>query len=155
MEKDRLCVIFSPSEKMTQCWPDIVSFFITNNIKMTLRRPTLCLFFRHKVRTKMKQRRADIKSFLKTDLKSEQKWRYVDRHYFFNNRHKVRKQTQRQLICQTNINSEKRKQRPATVVLFFNTDIKSVKNDTTSGRHKVIFNTDIKSEQKWNNVAPI
>jgi hypothetical protein len=98
--------------------------------------------FRHKVRTKMTQRRADIKlffntttdikSFFQTDIKSEQIWHMSARHKInfedrpkvrtkmklrqptlcrFKNRHKVKKKTQRRLICQTNINSQKRKQR--------------------------------------------
>jgi hypothetical protein len=67
----------------------------------------------------------DIKSFLKTDLKSEKMTLRRPTLCRFKNRHKVRKKAQRRLICQTDINSEKRKQCWA--------DTKSFLND----RHKI------------------
>jgi hypothetical protein len=62
----------------------------------------------------MTQHWADIESFLKTDLKSEPKRRYVDRRYVvLRTDIKSQNKTKRRLICQTDINSEKRKQRRA------------------------------------------
>jgi hypothetical protein len=81
--------------------------FYHRHKKMILRRPTLCqrqnkndttsgrhrvIFLnRPKVRTKMTQCQLDIKSFLKTDLKSEKMTLRQLTLFRFKNRHKVRK----------------------------------------------------------------
>jgi hypothetical protein len=89
----------------------------------------------------MTQCQPDIKSFLKTDLKSEQKKSYVDRHYVVlrTDINSEKKTQRRRLICQTDINSQNRKQRQADTKSFLKDRCQVRKNDTPSGQHKFIF----------------
>jgi hypothetical protein len=121
-------------------------YFITDIKKMTLR--VVTFFFRHNIRTKMTQRKPNIKLFLKTDLKSEQKWRYVDRHYVV-----LRTDIKSEKKDTTSVNLsnrqkfKKRKQRRANIKSFLKDRRKVRKN-----RHNVgptlshFWKTDVKSE---------
>jgi hypothetical protein len=122
-------------------------------------RRCVIIFFRHKVRTKMTQSQADIKSFFNTttDIKS-----------FFKTDLKSESQCQLDIksFLKTDLKSEKNDLRRPTLCRFKNwhkvrnhfwmTDIKSDKQwhivGPTLSRFSMI---DIKSDKKWHNVGPL